>query len=100
MVVTSMKTTFAKVAPKKMVYRDMKKFDKSAFKCDLRNRLKEPNLSKFEHFEEIFDNVLDKHAPKKTKIIRANNKPCVTNFFENFFHCLSIALHCFQTKEQ
>ena len=78
MVLTSMKTTFPKVAPKTMIYRDMKKFDKSAFKCDLRNRLKEPDLSKFEHFEEIFENVLDKHAPKKTKIIRANNKPYVT----------------------
>ena len=73
-----MKTTFPKVAPKTMIYRDMKKLDKSAFKCDLRNRLKEADLSKFEPFEEIFENVLDKHAPKKTKIIRANNKPYVT----------------------
>ena len=60
-----------------MIHRDMKKLDKSAFRYDLRNRLKEAGLSKYEHFKEIFENVLDKHGSKKKKIIRANEKPYV-----------------------
>ena len=47
-----------------MLYRDMKKLDKSAFKCDLRSRSKEADLLKYDHFEEIFENVLDKRTPK------------------------------------
>ena len=51
MVLTSMKTTFPKVAPKTMIYRDIKKLDKIFFKCDLNNRSKEADISKYEHFE-------------------------------------------------
>ena len=58
-----------------MLYTDMEKLDKSAFKSDLRNILKAADLSKYENFKEIFGNVLDKHAPKRKKIIRTKNKP-------------------------
>ena len=68
MVLTSIKTTFPKVVPKTMIYRDMKRLDKIAFECDLRNRLREADLSKYEPFEEIFENGLDKYAPKKKKL--------------------------------
>ena len=33
---------------------------------------------KYKHFEEIVETDLDKHAPKKKKMVRANNKPYVT----------------------
>ena len=51
MVLTYMKTILSKVAPKTMIYRDIKKLDKIFFKCDLNNRSKEADISKYEHFE-------------------------------------------------
>ena len=36
MILTTMKTTFPKAAPKTITYRDMKKLDKTAFKFDLK----------------------------------------------------------------
>ena len=78
MVLTSMKTTFPKAVPKEIVYRDTKNFDKKAFKRDLKENLKKADSTNYALFEEIFENVLDKHAPKKKKIQRANHKPYVT----------------------
>ena len=51
MVLTSKKTTFPEFALKTMIYRDIKKLDKIFFKCDLNNRSKEADISKYEHFE-------------------------------------------------
>ena len=45
----------------------MKQLDKFAFKCDLKESMKKVDVSKYDSFEEIFGNVLDKHAPKKKK---------------------------------
>ena len=78
MVLTSMKTTFPKAVPKEIVYRDTKNFDKKAFKRDLKENLKKADSTNYALFEEIFENVLDKHAPKKKKLQRANHKPYVT----------------------
>ena len=48
MVLTSMKTTFPKAAPKVMTYRDVKKVDGPSFKADLKNSLKNVYLSNFQ----------------------------------------------------
>ena len=53
-------------------------FDKLASKCDLKESFKKVNVSNYDNFEEIFENVLDRHGPKKKKAIRANIKPYVT----------------------
>ena len=78
MVLTSMKTTFPKAVRKEIIYRDMKNFDENAFKRDLKEELKKPSLTNYALFEEIFENVLERHAPKKKKMQRANHKPYVT----------------------
>ena len=78
MVLTSMKTTFPKAAPKVMYYRDMKKLDGPSFKADLKNSLNNIDPLKFQSFEDIFKNVLDRHASEKKKVLRANSKPYVT----------------------
>jgi len=78
MILTTMKTTFPKAATKTITYRDMKKFDKTAFKFDLKEKLQQVDTTNYDSFEEIFENVLDIHAPKKAKVSRANNKPYVT----------------------
>ena len=53
MVLTSMKTTFPKAAPKVMYYRDMKKLDGPSFKADLKNSLNNIDPLKFQSFEDI-----------------------------------------------
>ena len=40
--------------------------------------MKTVDVSNYDSFEDIFENVLDKHAPKKKKAQRANSKPHVT----------------------
>ena len=78
MIVTVFKTTFQKRAPTIIRYRNYSKFNDEHFRtdlahtlflnCDLRN-------IKYEDFNNTFKNVLNKHAPLKTKTIRANNVP-------------------------
>ncbi len=77
MAITVMKTTFAKLKPKEVTYRNYKEFDDNNFKNDLINELSINRQSneKCEIFEGIFLKVLDKHAPLKTKIIRGNHAP-------------------------
>ena len=49
----------------------------SMFMLSFRGELKAElnNISNYSDFEEIFFKVLDKHAPIKKKIVRANDKP-------------------------
>ena len=81
MVVTVMKTTFPKVKPKQIFYRDYKRFNDSMFKDDLKMHLNaniEQIYTNFGVFQELFLRILDKHAPFKTKYVRANEVPYMT----------------------
>ena len=64
----------------------MKQFDKFAFKRDLKESLKKDDVSNYDSFEDIFENVLDKHVPKKKKAQRANSKPYVTKAMRKDAH--------------
>ncbi len=77
MSVTIMKTTFRKSKPKEVTYRDYKYFDAEVFKNDLKIALQRNRLSnnKCTVFEDVFLEVLNKHAPLKNKIIRGNHAP-------------------------
>ena len=50
MVLTSMETTFPKAVPKEIIYRDMKSLDKNAFKRDLKEKLKQTELTNYALF--------------------------------------------------
>ena len=78
MAVTVMKTTFPKAKPKIIHYRDYKRFVLENFRMDLINRLKTQLIDKYAKFELIFLEILNKHAPSKTKVLRANDKPYMT----------------------
>ena len=78
MVVTVMKTTFPKVQPKIIYYRDYKNFDLSKFRAELRDELKKNQDQGYFHFEVTFLRILEKHAPMKQKVLRANDKPYMT----------------------
>ena len=71
-----MKTTFASEEPKKFVYRDYKTFSHENFKNDLLSKTVDENAD-YSKFEREFIDTLNKHAPKKTKLFRGNQKPHV-----------------------
>ena len=80
MIVTVMKTTFVKAKSREITYRSYKKFDNVSFKKDLKNELNchTDNINKYQLFEKAFLNVLERHAPIKKKIVRANEAPYMT----------------------
>ena len=78
MVVTVLKSCFQKQNPKEIMYRDYKKFDISNFKSELKCALNETKMKSYGNFEKVFLQVLDKHAPVKKKLVRANGVPYMT----------------------
>ena len=78
MIITVFKTTFQKRSPTHINYRNYSKFNDENFRLELANELLlscDFNSITYEVFYNIFMNVLNKHAPLKTKVIRANNAP-------------------------
>ena len=77
MVVTVMKTRYEKQKAKTIQYRNYKHFHEQSFNFELSNELMKIDINnafnEIKAFNEIFFKVLDKHAPKKQKYIRANN---------------------------
>ena len=72
-----MKTTFKKQKGKEIFYRDYKNFDKLGFRQELRDSLQN-DVSDYEAFEKravAFLDKLNKYAPVKKKLLRANHAP-------------------------
>ena len=99
MVVTVMKTTFPKVKPKQIFYRDYKRFNDSMFKDDLKMHLN-ANIkhiyTNFGAFQELFLRILDKHAPFKMKYVRANEVPYMTKMLRKAIMTRSRLEHKYQ----
>ena len=70
---TILKIKFEKFEPKKLIYRNFKQFNSEQFKLDICNSISATRAHAA--FENNFVSILDKHAPKKTKILRGNQKP-------------------------
>ena len=77
MPVTVLKTKFVKNKPKEITYRDYKKFYENGFREELKDTLLK-GCANYKEFEDNFLKVLEKHAPLKTKLIRANHAPYIT----------------------
>ena len=67
MILTVLKSTFVKAAPKVIKYTDYKKINEETFKTDFKNALKSTEICEYKPFENIFLSVLEKHAPLKEK---------------------------------
>ena len=78
MTYTMMKLSYVKMPPKKLEYRCYKLFNEEHFLADLSQALNLVQGSIYSIFENTFTQILDKHAPKKTKLIRANDKSFIT----------------------
>ena len=74
---TFLRTTLSKLKPKTLTYRSYKKINEEIFLNDLSNDIKcfdfEVVSDGYEQFIKFFTNLLDKHCPIKTKIVRGNN---------------------------
>ena len=76
LIYSMLKTSFQKNKPKRLIYRDYTSFSKDSFLTDLSNSIE--NSQCYETFETKAVEVLDKHAPRKTKLLRENHKPHVS----------------------
>ena len=72
-----LKTTFANLPPRKVVYRSFRNFSEDSFMKDLYIKLGEALSADFHSLHNIMVTVLENHAPYKTRGLRGNNKPHV-----------------------
>ena len=83
LIVSILRTSFQKLPPKFVIYRNKKNFHESNFLCDLDSRLIQGELYKnwedpYTKLSEIFSEVLNYHAPLKQKSVRGNHAPFMT----------------------
>ena len=71
-----LKTTFKEEDSKCLIYRDYKNFNNEYFQNDLKNGLSK-HPKNYKSFKNVFVTVLDRYAPRKTMILRGNQKPHV-----------------------
>ena len=74
--VTVLKSTFRKMPPKVIKYRDYKKFSQANFYHELCS-LDMYNTSN-DQFVSIVTEILNRHAPLKQRYVRANDNPFIT----------------------
>ena len=71
LVTTVMKVKFTKASPKYVHYCNYKNFNDQDFKLELRGKLEVDVVDgNYETFQNVYPNVLSKHAPIKAKVIR------------------------------
>ena len=68
-----LRSTFARVKPKKMFYHCYKNFDNEKFEKALKKHLS--SVLDFESFHLAFKTTLDRFAPLKQKVVPNNNQP-------------------------
>ena len=74
---TVMKTTFNKSGPKRLSYRCFRNFNVILFRSELSEGIK-TRVKNYTDFSKLIKTLLDKHAPSKIRIIRANEVPYMT----------------------
>ena len=83
LVLTVLKINFTKNIPKEIIYRDYKNFDSFLFNDELQYVLDKDKTKSCIMFEELFLKVLDKHAPVKKKVVRANHAKYISKPLRN-----------------
>ena len=71
MVITVLKSSFIKLKARETYYRDYKNFSCNSFREDLILSLDRMKKG-FDSFEDTFMKTLNRHAPMKRKLVRAN----------------------------
>ena len=78
LVLSVFKLHFSKAKAKEISYRNFRGFKENNFNRDLQNRLSAQSVEEYAPFEKVFLDVLNKHAPLKKKVVRANHAPYIT----------------------
>ena len=73
LVLTVLKTTISKSKLGEIYHRSYKKFDSLKFNVYLKNAFVNEKIESCVKFDEVFMTVLNRHAPLKKKILRANH---------------------------
>ena len=82
LVTTVSKAKFTKASSKYVHYHNYKTFNEQDFKLELRSKLEVDVVdANDETFHNVYLNVLNKHAPIKTKVIRGNQAPYITKAY-------------------
>ena len=71
------KSTFSRSKPKEIIYRNFEKSNEEDFNQELRGKLSTEFVDNYSSFENLFIDVLNRHAPIQKKLIRANHAPYV-----------------------
>ena len=87
MIYTVLKTTYTKLPPKIIQYRDYSKFSETDFLMDLSNALCSMIPENYNDFKGQVEKLLDKHTPYKEATIRGNNKPHVSKEMRKEIMC-------------
>ena len=75
MCITVSRVHLPKMKPNTVIYRNYSKFKQCNFRYELTNALNIHKNMVYEDFEHIFLTILNKHAPVKKKVTRANEAP-------------------------
>ena len=77
MIYTMMKLKFIKLPPKKISYRDFSTFNSEKYANEVESKIAqdETDLAKLNR---ALEDIMNKHAPLKTKIVRGNNQAHMT----------------------
>ena len=74
LIYTILKSTYTKLPPKKIKYRQYKNFSEEQFNVELDANLRINSPVEYSELNKVIVETLDKHAPMKTKIVRGNDK--------------------------
>ena len=74
LIYTIFKSTFVKLSPRIIRYREFKNFSMEGFQTDLENSLRSTNSFDYQLFHSMTKGVLQKHAPLKQRVIGGNEK--------------------------
>ena len=71
---TVLKQYFPKLKSKIVNYRDYRKFRNDEFRAEIDNKILKHDINnmEYQHFLNIFTDILNKHAPMKQKCLREN----------------------------
>ena len=77
-----MRGKFTKALAKYVHYHNYKNFNEQNFKLELRGKLEADVVNaNYQTLHNVYLNVLNKHAPIKTKVIRGNQAPYITKAY-------------------
>ena len=78
LVVTVLNTCFSKKKPREFEYRNYKNFKSLLFNENLKYMFSQDPVNSCDKFDKIYLEVLEKHATRKKKILRANHSSYVS----------------------